>query len=996
MLNSNADQFCDLGGYDAHANNAVFFAHDGSDISLIRIDGVRTLLSEPEFIDRMLNVLSIELAQLLKTPGHNLVLSYEKSNNVAEEIDRHLAQQRNNATLKELKVDAILGEVRDILLHKAISEKITLAAITRPIAGLARDITEQKRQNDEAVALLPEMVRAMSPHLELKGLSPVHRAFVSAIMSTMERCGIIAAIIQPGEDGARPDLAEVRKGIFHHDTPTDWVPYEAGPVSLPPIKLKRSGDVSDLFAPPLAQQIISSAPIVSSDMRSVSWGPRTFAVAQVQRYPKNLRSFNRLIDLLAAAKMPYRVSISMEALVGADKAAMQMRQIFSQFVGFISPRSKIINENLKNVIAALGNDSEAVVRTNLLAVTWIEPGEAKEILANRASQLVAGIKGWGECMVTDTPASPVRAVAETIAGMNATSQSWRGTVAPLSSLSVILPLHRTAQIFGSGETLFTSPEGKIMPHKAFSADLPAYLTLISAGTGSGKSVFANRMNFELAAYRPGKELPFMMVADVGVSSSGCMNLLKALLPEGRKGEVTYIRLKNTADYAVNPFDISLGTRVPLERERMFIQNFLMTAIPMQYEMLSQLISRIIQRVFDLKSDISIDSRPNKWQAGIDQDLNTAITKSGIKVTDRTSYWTIVDEFIKRGDHAMAIRAQQYAVPRMKDLAQVISEPQMKSDFPADALETLKRYLESIEATFPIFTQHTRLDTGGARIMAVDLQDVVMKNVASDDQKRKNTLFYLITRQIFMTKIAGDVDDLPQFRFPEQPDTKAAYISYWEKVFRTIAETPKRIMLDEYHVTGSIPTINDMVDYDARTGRKWNLEVVLVSQKLTDFKGLTSQATIIVILNSDNQESRDQLKAEMGANEAIDRALQKYVNGPDKADPTKGANALMMIKGRNEERRWTIINNSLGVMMLWALTTKPGDRALRDEIYKRVGMERGLVILGRRFPEATANERWEAVASKQGRDDDSIASLLADEVMVFASSDVTGLQRLGLQ
>ncbi|MBZ4175406.1 hypothetical protein JYG55_22930, partial [Escherichia fergusonii] len=117
-----------------------------------------------------------------------------------------------------------------------------------------------------------------------------------------------------------------------------------------------------------------------------------------------------------------------------------------------------------------------------------------------------------------------------------------------------------------------------------------WLTLGSAGTGSGKSVLFNRMNFDLMAYRSGSELPFMMIADVGVSSSGCMNLLKELLPPERQNEVLYVRPKNTAEWAVNPFDISLGSRSPLDRERVYLKNFLLTAIPMKEDLLPELMT----------------------------------------------------------------------------------------------------------------------------------------------------------------------------------------------------------------------------------------------------------------------------------------------------------------------------------------------------------------------------------------------------------------------
>lgn len=983
MLNRNADQFCDLSGFDPDTSRPVLFAHDGSDITLIEVKGARSIVSDAEFADKMIDTFAAELAQVMKSPGHNITVSFESSFNAEQVVDQHLERQRHNAELKQLRIDAILRETREVLLKRAVNERVIVALISRPIAGQQREIMAQKKANDSKRAALPPMRSAMDPYAELAALEGPHLAFVQSFLTALDRCGIIAEIIRPKEDGSRPDLAAIRQGIFYHETPDDWMPHEPGAVKYPPMKRTFDSDVSDFFAPPLAKQILSSAPVVSQDMRRISWGPRSFAVCQVHRFPKNLRPFNNLIHRLRASKMPYRIALHLESLNNSDKSRVKMRQVAAQLLGIMNGTTKLLGSNLQAVTQALGSDTEAVVKTNIEATTWIEPGEPEEKLRSRASALLVAIQSWGDCAVSDSPADPVRALAETVAGMNATSKGWRGTLAPVSDLSVILPFHRTAPVFETGDSLFTSTDGNLLPHRAFAPEQTAWLTLISANMGSGKSVLSNRMNFDFAAYRSGTEMPFLMVADVGVTSSGCMYLLSALLPEERKHEVIYKRPRNTAADAVNPFDLSLGSRAPLDREHVFIKNFLLTAIPMKEDLLPQLIERIISRVYEVKSDLSIDSRPNRWQANLDPVLNDAAQAAGIKLSDKTRYWTLVDEFTLRGNYDMAMRAQRYAVPRMKDIATIIAEPQMKVDFGGPLIETMQRHLEAIESQYPMFSSYTAMEIGAARVMAIDLQDVVTVGSLSEELTRKNTLMFLITRQIFMAKIGGDKDDIAAMTFPQDEKISAAYQSYWRRQFQIIAETPKRLMMDEYHLTGSIPTINAVMDHDARTGRKWNLEVYLVSQKLSDFSGLTQLATTIMVLNSDSKESRSQLMDELGGSEAVDAALTRWVNGPDKSDPSGGANVLAMYKLRNDEQRWVIFNNALGIRLLWALSTKAEDRAIRDELYNRVPLERALDMLAIRFPEGTAIGRWSEVARKQRRSDNtSLATVIADEVMQY--------------
>ncbi|MDA4806854.1 hypothetical protein NY486_13295, partial [Enterobacter hormaechei] len=108
------------------------------------------------------------------------------------------------------------------------------------------------------------------------------------------------------------------------------------------------------------------------------------------------------------------------------------RQVAAQLLGIFNSTTKLLGQNLQLVTQALGSDTEAVVKANLEAATWIEPHERQELLPTRASRLLVDIQSWGDCSVSDSPANPVRVLAETVAGMNATSKGWRGVLAPVS------------------------------------------------------------------------------------------------------------------------------------------------------------------------------------------------------------------------------------------------------------------------------------------------------------------------------------------------------------------------------------------------------------------------------------------------------------------------------------------------------------------------------------------------------------------------------------
>ena len=216
MANRHADQFCDLSGFDPNSARPVLFAHDGSDITLIEIKGARSIISENDFADRMIDTFAAEMAQVMKAPGHNIVVSFESSYNAEAEVDGHLERQRHNAELKQLRVAGILDETRNVILRRAVSERLIVALISRPQAGQQREIMAQKKANDQARSELPAMRAAMDPYAELPGLEGPHMAFVQSFMSALSRVGIIASVVTPGEDGSRPDIAKIRQSLFFH------------------------------------------------------------------------------------------------------------------------------------------------------------------------------------------------------------------------------------------------------------------------------------------------------------------------------------------------------------------------------------------------------------------------------------------------------------------------------------------------------------------------------------------------------------------------------------------------------------------------------------------------------------------------------------------------------------------------------------------------------------------------------------------------------------
>ncbi len=236
--------------------------------------------------------------------------------------------------------------------------------------------------------------------------------------------------------------------------------------------------------------------------------------------------------------------------------------------------------------------------------------------------------------------------------------------------------------------------------------------------------------------------------------------------------------------------------------------------------------------------------------------------------------------------------------------------------------------------------------------------------------------FMIARHVYLSKISGFAEEIAKMDFPLEDKIRSEYVRYWEVRYAEVAETPKRLCMDEYHLTGGVETIARQVKSDAREGRKWGLELILVSQLLADFDTLADMASTVLVLNADSNEIREQARQTFGFDQAVKSALERQVHGPQ---GRRGANLLARFKLREEER-WIILNNSLGPRMLWALTTKAEDRLVRDELYRRMAVNDALRILASRFPDGTAIETWSRMSTLARFGEDRIAKTIVDQVL----------------
>lgn len=977
MLSKFSDDYCHLSGFDPDSSDPVFYAHDGSECTILEVQGMRAILSPDEATIALTDFFGNEIGPLMKKKGHFISVSHEKSGNVLQSVERLYIPIKHAAKSKQLSVQVLVDESFNLILKRAKYSKTLVACWSKPDSVLKGDLKEARSDNLKARADLPMAVKAMQPFARLEPVSHVHAAFVGRVATALDSSGLEVKVLGPDAEGHRSDLAEVRKGLLFHETPDNWKPFGPGDRRYPGVKAERNTDLSDFFSPPLSMQIMSAGMVAKNGMRSLQLGGRSYALAVMQLFPRTLYPFNDLLTSIekgADPDMPFRVAYHIDG--GPFNPAL--KQIVAAFASLSGPHSKNLFLNLKEMSRIAQEDRETFVKSWIIACTWREPHESDETLERRRSYLIRAMMGWGDAQVSDTTKNPMMSLAETTPGLIRRIDSIKPTFVPMQDMAAIMPFHSSAPVFETGETIFTTIEGKIAPHASFSPLQNFWLVLIFATPGSGKSVLLNRLNFDFTAFSSGRVLPFVCVIDVGVSSSGYIALIQEALPSERRHEAYYRRLSNTRESAINFLDIGLGRRAPLYREKQFMERFLITLVgdesrAQHYEQIAQ---KVITRVFQLKSDLEMSSSPTAYEQGVDPRVDEALKRHGIEHSARFEWFSLVDKLVDKKDYVAAIRAQRHAMPLLQDISRVLNEESTVSEFDPEAIRFMKQAIIAASERYPMFSSPTKLDFGEARVISIDINDVVQEQ-QDPAAYRNNSLMYMIARHLFVQKVGGHPDEILEMEFPTH--MRAIYRKYWERHYEDVSETPKRLCFDEYHMTGGGPVITQQVMADARVGRKWGLEIILCSQLLSDFNLLKNMASTTFILKAETNELREEMQKTFGFSDAVKDKLYKHVHGTGKKS-SEGVNFLANYK-LNQSERWIVLNNFLGPTLLWALTTKLQDRNVRNECYRRYPVNEALELLATRYPTGTVGQEWSAEANRDSGDDASVARRIVDRMAI---------------
>ena len=929
----------------------VLVCHDGSLVSLMSLDGSRSMMGTEE-LDRFVDVAALRLNTAFAHPGHALHVVFERAPDESGGLaEAHGEAVRRQAGRLGLDLDDLLAERARRLAPLIAAETLVMACWTRP-SVLPRDRLERDRKGlrRKLRDWLPAAGEAQCPHLALEGLWARHEALLDALSAVLAETGIEGRRLR--EDRALRLMRRMVNGAA--STAPDWRPVTVA--NDAPARLTEPPETG-AFPPPLAPQLLVREPERSGS--GIRIGARLYGALDMSLGPRRARPFSELMAGLAAAGLPCRFSLLIEG-GGLHRLDATVSRVASSFLAFSSSDSLLARNALRD-LAALGGDAHAIVRLRLGLLTWVGGEDGEQALAAGLGRLQQVAEGWGEAVFTPLTGDPLESLAASVPGFccGATAQP---ALVPLAETLRAFPVSRPAPLSrlsseAGGAHLFRSPDGKPLPLAADEGGDYGF-ELIYGLPGQGKSVLMNALGLAFCLQGGQARLPLAAVIDIGPSSSGLVSLVREALPAERRHEAGWFPLRMTSEHAINPCDTQLGCRGPLPAERAFLTNLLGLMVTPAGDAgvpdgMRELLGPTLTGAYAMRSDTVPGAEPHHYTEGRDEDVDAAIAACALRLPESPLWWDVVDLLFEAGEIEAAFRAQRYAVPTLVDLLASVREPAVQG-LVGDArygsgsetvTQAFIRILTALSGDWPVMFSPTAFDVGGARLAAIDLAEVAPQGSAEAD--RQTAAFYLLARHALTRHWWIGEDALGAIPEP--------YRGWHSARLRDIRESPKRLCYDEFHRTAGAPAVRAQVERDVREARKLRVRLALASQRLEDFGGtLAELANRYWILGSGGKaKEAEALAATFSLTDTLSDVIRYRLTGPGR----DGAPALLIASGQGGRFEQLVVNTP-GPVELWALTTSPADVALRRRVHALLPPAQARAALARAFPEGTARSRIE--------------------------------------
>lgn len=884
------------------------------------------------------------LKSMFERPGVQIEFSFTRDpGRTVEMLDDSLKGARASAKNMGIDAEPLFQDMVSKLLEYVSYEG---ALIVFKSTMQALDPAERKRLQER------RSKKSGSLLLGTTGGSPDFEVGETLIKNHEAMCQVFSKSLSQFLDlrkiTAREGLYRLRKEVSTELTPRTWRPVLwGGKIPVRPPLNDSEDDFSPLFPPIIGAQLFPEPPeAVEGESSLIKVGGKILSPMYFELLPEHRSRFGNFFSLIPST-MPFRFTVSLESGANNLKQSIMNRRKFALFCSLTNKANREVVESIDYLLNKMGK-KVPWVSVSAFVTTW---GDTVEKAKENQIQMIQQAAAWGGAEVRTHAEQPFDCWLRSLPGV-AKSTSAYNTIEPVDDVFSLLPIDRPAAIWGHGSLLLRSEDGKLLPMQQFSDIQTAWNNLVFANPGYGKSVFVLAKLLASIFAAGNNELPRQCLLDIGHSSEGYIDLLRAILPEGMKHQALLVVVSNTGDMRMNFFDIPLGYDRPENADMLAIESIMETivspALGEAEDILIDAAVMLAKRMFVWTSDY----KPNLYTEYVDERIRDIVRSAGDDLHDKPTWLEVRDHLFIKGEVELAAVAQRQSVPSLIQASAVITEDEeLKSAYGHEklkngspVLETLKRLVSEAISNYPVIAGHSTLNFDQARVVAFNLRAVASDETAKMIKQSK--VMYAVAKKAgaagyFATDVKiGALNKL--------------YYSYHKKISDKNMSRPKEITYEEFHVpaameseSGARSPIVRQVEVEEKTGRKSSVGVNAVSQQFDDFSPkMIQNANSVFVLYAGEKKVKDLLKTNYGVRANTADTLDQHLTGPT----SSGAPvfAMHLIKGKPGYVMQKGIL-SLGRMWLWALCSTESDVLLRRELAGMIGFYEALAVLVKFFP-----------------------------------------------
>jgi intracellular multiplication protein IcmB len=972
-LQNDVDSICQI---DHSMDDHTFVTNSGSLVTFFNIIGSRRYIGEAEFDDQSA-ALGRELSVLLKAgfggKQHSICFGFrsDRSGGRARLVEMFTPSMR---TAQRFGADAAwLFKDRLDALSAHVSDEVAVFGLMTHRAGLTP--AERKRAQEEREAKFSKMAKdkiKLHPHTQMSVMTPPsllasrHRAAVATIDEKISSMGG-AVKVMIDKMNCHQAGRMFRRFAEAGDVPGAWRPQLTsdfqGALTIP-----RNGEAAVMALPKrLSRQIVTEKiSSIFGDAEIAKRGQYYYSSLVLEIPPQDgdtaqeTPSFSSLAAELGS-DLPWQVHFD---IVPNGLDYNQMEKMFAGIYGAAGDHNKSIKAAWDE-LNQMKRDGTYVAALRAVFTTW---ATSERQVVDRLAFMRSKVEAWGQTVVTNETAAPAHALLASIPGFcgQIPADLLPG---PMESFVRMMPAFRPSSVWPAGQIVCYTNEGRPYPISLGTSLQNFWGTLVFAPTGSGKSFMMNMLNSG-ALFSPGlTELPMITVIDKGPSAKSFVDLAKAMLPPQLASQIAYLRpTTSDASFVVNPFDTQLGCDKPLPVDRDFISALLLTMAPNLGPEGGKFVNMVVDVVYSYYSRRSPTAK--RWQLTLNRDLSAKLDSVGIAFDENKPprVYQVVDAFFEKGHVQEAAEAQLYAVPTLTDINTVIgSDPRIRAEYGGalssggePIIDVFTRNLNAAAQQYKLFFGISRFK-GSERVMVIDTEGLASAS-SSEEGKRLYAVTLLFARRLGARNFFLHESDIADIAPP-------MYMDYHSNRAQRIRSEMKFLEYDEIHNARGIGAVQELLQKDAREGRKYNIVTILSSQELEDFpKELVNNSYNFFILGVGSSTASRELQRTFDLSDSEVQAIVRECTRPGK---------LFAMFKTNKGMLSQILNTRPGPVESWAYTTNGKDTPIRNALYERYGVKKTLLFLAREFPGGSANAFIEKIRQTMGDEfsDDGITAMV---------------------